>query len=785
MSDILEYTKKLNKIIIEQSHNRLFYEGNVSDGAKELTKQVTESINTDRCSIWLYNHDETSIICQQLYIKSEDCWFQDVELHKTDFYEYFNSLKLQPIIIAGDAHNHPATSCFSEVYLKPLGINSMLDVPIIYRGQTIGVICIESLTKREWLEVEVEFAQMLSALYSFAHSVKEVVNQNNKIQETNKFIDESVLVTKADSKGNITYVNKKFTEVSGWTLEECLGKNHNIVNSGQHTKDFWSNMYKTTVKERNIWNKVVTNKTKNGNLYYVDSYIKAEFDESGRHIGYISIRQDVTDIKVKELEIQNQLSAINKSNLVIEFDLDGNILFANDRFLETMGFDYIKNGGLDEIVGINHANFVTEDYSKSEEYKDFWASLRNGKFISGEFPRLNKNGQIVWLKATYNPIIDLNGKVYKIMKLAVDITETYKQNREIEKLNENLKSILSSQTSYVLRTDMEGRHTYWNQKFEDEFGWVYEGNMMHGNSLLSICESHHGVTHDTVMKCIAEPGKIIKVELDKPHRDGSRRTTIWEFVCLADKSGNPTEVQCMGIDITERVNAEKKVLEVLKEVEKKNTYLEHAAKILRHDMHSGINTYIPRGVSSLERRLRPEDIQNLKIEAPLKMIKEGLKHTQKVYKGVYEFTNLVKKEAVLTKSECNIKNILSDYLSSTSYASQVILDSNLPTINVNEALFCTSIDNLIRNGLKYNDSDTKCVKVYLENNFICVEDNGRGMNQEEFLNLSKPYVRKEGQKESGTGLGLNICMAILEEHEFSITAEKLEPNGTKIKIKIK
>jgi len=657
MSDILEYTKKLNKIIIEQSHNRLFYEGNVSDGAKELTKQVTDSINTDRCSIWLYNHDETSIICQQLYIKSEDCWFQDVELHKTDFYEYFNSLKLQPIIIAGDAHNHPATSCFSEVYLKPLGINSMLDVPIIYRGQTIGVICIESLTKREWLEVEVEFAQMLSALYSFAHSVKEVVNQNNKIQETNKFIDESVLVTKADSKGNITYVNKKFTEVSGWTLEECLGKNHNIVNSGQHTKDFWSNMYKTTVKERNIWNKVVTNKTKNGNLYYVDSYIKAEFDESGRHIGYISIRQDVTDIKVKELEIQNQLSAINKSNLVIEFDLDGNILFANDRFLETMGFDYIKNGGLDEIVGINHANFVTEDYSKSEEYKDFWASLRNGKFISGEFPRLNKNGQIVWIKATYNPIIDLNGKVYKIMKLATDITE--------------------------------------------------------------------------------------------------------------------------------RVNAEKKVLEVLKEVEKKNTYLEHAAKILRHDMHSGINTYIPRGVSSLERRLRPEDIQNLKIEAPLKMIKEGLKHTQKVYKGVYEFTNLVKKEAVLTKSECNIKNILSDYLSSTSYASQVILDSNLPTINVNEALFCTSIDNLIRNGLKYNDSDTKCVKVYLENNFICVEDNGRGMNQEEFLNLSKPYVRKEGQKESGTGLGLNICMAILEEHEFSITAEKLEPNGTKIKIKIK
>jgi K+-sensing histidine kinase KdpD len=202
-------------------------------------------------------------------------------------------------------------------------------------------------------------------------------------------------------------------------------------------------------------------------------------------------------------------------------------------------------------------------------------------------------------------------------------------------------------------------------------------------------------------------------------------------------------------------------------------------------MHSGINTYIPRGISSLERRLKPEDIEKFKIEAPLKMLKEGLKHTQKVYKGVYEFTNLVKKDAVLNKNECNIKTILDDYLSSTSYGSQVTLDDNLPTLNVNDALFCTSIDNLIRNGLKYNDNDTKYVKIYSEGDFICVEDNGRGMTQEDFENLSKPYVRKEGQKESGTGLGLNICIAILEEHGFEINSQKLEPNGTKLKIKIK
>ena len=228
---------------------------------------------------------------------------------------------------------------------------------------------------------------------------------------------------------------------------------------------------------------------------------------------------------------------------------------------------------------------------------------------------------------------------------------------------------------------------------------------------------------------------------------------------------------------------------IRKELGNKNVYLEHAAKIIRHDMHSGINTYIPRGIKSLKRRLTEEQIQELKISSPLKLVEDGLHHARKVYSGVYEFTNLFKENAQMSKTECNIKKILEDYLKLTAYRNQVILDDNLPTgLMVNEALFCTAIDNLIRNGLKYNDSGTKWVKIYYEGNYhsgshICIEDNGRGLTMDEFIELSKPYVRKEGQKESGTGLGLNICLSILKEHGFSVWAEK-QKQGTKIKIKI-
>jgi len=193
---------------------------------------------------------------------------------------------------------------------------------------------------------------------------------------------------------------------------------------------------------------------------------------------------------------------------------------------------------------------------------------------------------------------------------------------------------------------------------------------------------------------------------------------------------------------------------------------------------------MPRGLSSLRRRLNDETIKELRIEAPLKMLDEGLKHTQKVYAGVKEFTNLVKEDVQLDTKEVNLKEILKNYLSSTSYSKQVVID-DLTTMDVNEPLFCTAIDNLIRNGLKYNDSGTKTVMIFMEGDgVLCIQDNGRGMTQNEFENLSKPYIRKENQKESGSGLGLNICIAILKEHGFTITAEKTNP-GTKLKIKLK
>jgi len=463
-------------------------------------------------------------------------------------------------------------------------------------------------------------------------------------------LDISSLVSKTDSEGNRTNVNDKFCKVSGYKRQELLGKNHRILKSEEHSDEFWADMYNTTLEYKTIWNDIIINEKKEGGKYFLNSWIKADFNEKGKHVGFTSVRQDITEltnylevIKNQEKEIRNVLNAIDKSNGVVEFKPDGTILKVNNNFLELVDYK------LEEVVNKHHSIFIDKKTKNSKQYKMFWEDLKNGKFKYGDFERYKKCGEKIIIHGTYNPIFDSDGNVIKILKVATDIT----------------KSI--------------------NQKME---------------------------------------------------------------------------------------------------LEKKNTYLEHAAKILRHDMHSGINTYIPRGIKSLKRRLTEEKIKELRVEVPLKLIEEGLSHAQKVYEGVKEFTKLVKKDSILDKEVFNLKEILVQYLKSTSYSDQVKID-DLIEKNVNKSLFCTAIDNLIRNGLKYNDSKTKIINIYMErNDILVVEDNGRGMSLEEFEEYSKPYVRKETNKEAGSGLGLNICIAIMNEHGFTITCEKSKYGGTKLKIKL-
>ena len=350
--------------------------------------------------------------------------------------------------------------------------------------------------------------------------------------------------------------------------------------------------------------------------------------------------------------------------------------------------------------------------------------------------------------------------------------------------NSNMLDAINKSNS-VIEFCPDGHVIKANQNFLDIFGYTME----------EVKGKHHSMFVKDVYKNTLKykkfwedlkGGEIKSGEFVRIDSKGNEVYINGNYNPILDGNGECYKILKVVNNITEMV-------EQKAEIEKTNSYLEHAAKILRHDMHSGINTYMPRGLRSLKRKMSPEIIKKLKLETSLKLIEEGLKHSQKVYTGVKEFTNLVKKDATLEREIFNLKDILKSHLSTTAYSKQVIID-DLISSNVNESLFCTAVDNLIRNGLKYNDSDSKLVKIYMDKvkynkdrgsyrNLLIIEDNGRGMSQKEFEDLSKPYIRKNKQQESGTGLGLNICLAIMKEHGFDVSSKKIK-TGTKIKIEI-
>ena len=215
-------------------------------------------------------------------------------------------------------------------------------------------------------------------------------------------------------------------------------------------------------------------------------------------------------------------------------------------------------------------------------------------------------------------------------------------------------------------------------------------------------------------------------------------------------------------------------------LQQKKLFLDHTAKIIRHDMHSGINTYIPRGIKSLIKKLPNSLVKKHNLDLSIRMLNEGIDYTQKVYRGVYAFTNLMQDDAIVGKERIDLSSALENHIQHTAYKMQVEIN-DLGEAEVQPTLFCVAIDNLIKGGLQFNDSEVKWVKVYRKDDTIYVEDNGTGLSHEDFIRYCKPWSQISTANNDIQGLDLNIAVVILEDHGFRVTPH-LTDHGTRIEI---
>ena len=229
-------------------------------------------------------------------------------------------------------------------------------------------------------------------------------------------LDKAQAVIEFTPDGIIQNANDNFLNTLGYSLNEIVGNHH---------KMFCDSEYVRSEEYTEFWRSLNTGKlhsgefcrfNKMGREVWIQASYNPVFDDDGNVIRVVKFATDITASKLKSSNYEGQIKAINKAQAVIEFDLDGYILTANENFLNTVGYR------LEEVQGKHHSMFVKDDYKRSTEYAQFWEQLRQGSMFNDEFERVGKDGKSVWIQASYNPIIDQNGRPYKVVKFALDIT---------------------------------------------------------------------------------------------------------------------------------------------------------------------------------------------------------------------------------------------------------------------------------------------------------------------------------------------------------------------------
>lgn len=390
---------------------------------------------------------------------------------------------------------------------------------------------------------------------------KELEKELISTKELFRTLVESVndVIYEVSTEGTINYVSPAIERILGYKPEELTGKN------------FFQYMFPedrpaliTALKE--LGNKDFSYLeyryyAKDGEIRWVRSSTVPIF-ENGVVVGGRGALTDIHDKKLIELELskselQNREIIKNSPVGKVLFDENGVVQLMNKKFTEITGYTIADIDMVDKWFST-----VYPDEKYRQNVLDKWNTevenylSGNSSFISVEGNIQCKDGSYKWIETSYAKIGELNLVTF------IDINAKIISEQMLRQSEESLRNLLNSQTNFVLKTDLEGKHTYWNKKFEEEFGWIYEGKELSGaDSLKSICVYHHERVREAVNKCFENPGEIVKVELDKPKKDGSVRTTLWEFICLTDENNNPSEIQCMGIDVTEIKEARDKLKE--------------------------------------------------------------------------------------------------------------------------------------------------------------------------------------------------------------------------------
>ena len=373
--------------------------------------------------------------------------------------------------------------------------------------------------------------------------LKGVVDAINRVQAIIEF----------NLDGTILTANENFLSTVGYSLDEIRGKHHRM---------FCDPAYAASDDYRDFWMQLAMGQFstgeykrfgKGGSEVWINASYNPILDEDGKPYKVVKFATNITEQKRHTAEQDGKIAAISRAQAMLEFDLDGTILTANDNFLNTVGY------ALDEIRGKHHRIFCDPAYAKSPEYKEFWADLAAGEFSAGEFKRFDKDGNEVWINASYNPILDADGKPYKVVKFATNITAEKQRTAE-----QDGKMAAISRAQAMIEFELDGTILTANDNFLNTVG--YSLDEIRGQHHRMFCDPDYikSQEYKTFWANLAA-GEFAAGEFKRFGKGGSEVWINASYNPVFNADGKPFKVVKFATDISSEKQVQKEVTRIASE----------------------------------------------------------------------------------------------------------------------------------------------------------------------------------------------------------------------------
>lgn len=574
------FLKKQNFVLRELSRSKSLVSGNTKEAFEEITKSAAETLNAERVSIWLFNPDKSEIICSNLYELSKNAFSFGEKLIASKYPKYFEALKQERVIDAHYAISDPRTYEFATSYLSKFGIRSMLDAPVLLRGEVVGVICHEHAGKpKVWSQEEINFAGSIADMISLILEGAEKESYQKKLKDLNENLELTIrertseilekneelklfkhLINQSSDAiflvnvkdGKFLDVNLKACENLGYSYEEMLKKSVMDIQTKIPNVRKWNEVI-SEIKEKKQTIFEGVHRRKDGKTFPVELNIKYIHNEGKEY--FVTVGRDITERKkVQELLVKNEesfrLLFDNNPNPMLVYDLETlKIIEVNVAAIKTYG--YTREEFLELTI---------LDIRPKEDIPKLLENLklkRNNYECSGEWRHVLQNGKII------NVLITSHTLNFKNRESALVVVNDITEQKKIEKVKSELAAVVEHSLDGIIGTTIDGIIYSWNPGAERIYG--YKTEEMIGKHVSSLMLPSNSSEVKNIISKVKAGVSIHNHEAIRVRKDGKQIYISADISPIKDSAHNITGISAIIRDVSDI----KMATSQLKEIDRK------------------------------------------------------------------------------------------------------------------------------------------------------------------------------------------------------------------------